>query len=58
MNRYSMKGPSQIVKLACQKVVELAEVWMDLTLVAALFLQGSERFRKRRYRERKNLMNE
>ena len=37
----STKDPSQIVKLACHKVVELDEVWMDLTLVVALFLQGS-----------------
>ena len=47
----SMKDPNQIVKLACQKVVELDEVWMDLELVVALFLQGSKRFRKRRERE-------
>jgi len=50
-----MKEPSQIVKLACQKVVELDEVWMDLELVVALFLQGSKRFRKRR---ESKLMNE
>lgn len=49
-----MKGPSQFVKLACQKVVELAEVWMDLTLVVALFLQGSERL-KRGGTERKRI---